>query len=63
MDSSSFALGDFLGDDLGNGNYHGSLLGLCDAQFWRVLELGSGGKCGVCALADLGGVHSYHDYL
>ena len=63
MDPSCLAMGNFLGNDLGNGHHHGSLLGLCDAQFWGVLELGSGRKCGVCALVDLGGFHPHDDYV
>ena len=63
MDPSSLALGDFLGHDFGDGNYHGCLLGLCHFEFRGLLELGSSGKCSLCALADFGGVYPYHDYV
>ena len=63
MDSSSLALGDFLGHDFRDGHHHGCLLGLCHLEFRRILELGPGRKCSVCALVDLGCGDSYHDYL
>lgn len=63
MDPSGFALGDFFSNDSWDGNHHGRLLGVCNFKFWRLLELGSGGKRRLCSLADFGGIDPYHDHF
>src|SRR5690606_41651088 len=63
MDPSRLTLGYFLCHDPRNGDHHGCLLGLCNVEFWRVLELGPGGTRGVCPVAHLGRGYSHHDHL